>query len=327
MRRRSRLFVLPVVAAVLAIAFAAPVRAQVSTTYFLGVPYGHRPPSDPLYEENLFDLFYPAGACPLGPGCSNQAYPVAVYIRGGNANSPPLTAPDQVGTLCQAMLDQGFIVAMPNFHEIDVAAGEDFLPAARDLGRMVQYLRRFHTILNTDPDRVFTIGRSGGGFYSYYLGLNRDYQDPRSPDLVERESSRPDFIVPMQAVTDWECMDLHNPATNPALLQMFQATDAVDAPMLASPTYWLQNPDLYGRSVTPPMCMAYDLSSPSECGSITNFHDGYFGTRMQQVLTRGCGGWAQGSALCSQSTMIGAADDSDMLIQLVVEWMVERASS
>jgi len=309
----------------IASALALPAGAQVSTSYFLGSNYGNKPRIDPLYGENSFDLFYPLGGCPLSPSCDNTVYPVAVFIHGGNSNQP-LTGPDVLSPLCVSLLAAGFVVAIPSYHVIDVDAGEDFEPAAADLSRMIQYLRRFKTILNIDPDRVFALGHSGGGFYAYYLGLNADAQDLGSPDLVERESSRPNFIVPWGSVTDWSCMDLANPATNPVLLQMFQVSQVGDAIMEASPTHWLQNPDLYGRSFTPPMCLVYNFVNQTACGFVTDFHDGYFGPHMLSMLGRFCGGSGMGQDVCTKSTLIDSSGDTTVTIQQVVAWMAEQAA-
>lgn len=320
----SSLFVPLLALALLAAAPGPPASAQVTTTYFLGANYGDKPRTDPLYAENAFDLFYPLGGCPLSPGCGNTAYPVAVFIRGGNTNTS-VPSPSFLSPFHQALLSAGFVLAIPSYHVIDVDAGEDYQQSARDLGRMVQYLRRFRTILNVDPDRVLAIGHSGGGFYAYYLGLNRDYQDLDSPDLVEHESSRPNYIVPWGSVTDWSCMDLDHPATNPTLLKMFQVTGDDAAQYLASPVYWLQNPELYGRSFTPPMCLVYNLAQQGQCGFITDFHDGYFGPLMLSMLGRFCGGWGAGSPACDESALLDANGDVLVTIQNVVAWMVERA--
>lgn len=309
-----------------AFAWPAPAAAQVSTNYVLGASYGTKPRSDPLYSENLFDLFYPLGGCPLSPGCDNTVYPVAIFIRGGNLNGAPLTSPDQLGEIQQSLLQQGFVVVRPNFHEIDVEGGEDYQTANRDLGRMVQYLRRFRTILNIDPERVFSFGRSGGGFYSLALGLNVDYRNPDSRDLVERESSRPNFIVPWGAATDFQCMDLDNPATNPALIEMFGAAGGDEAVLQASPVYWLQMPWLYDRTYTPPMCLVYDLTQQHACGTITDFHDGYFGPWMyDRIVRRYCGGAGQGESVCELSVLIDSGDPG-FTNQAVVDWMVAMAA-
>ena len=327
MRARGAFRPLPVLALALAVSgLASAAGAQVSTSYVLGANYGNKPRTDPLYQENSFDLFYPLGGCPLSPECDNTVYPVVVFIRGGNSNHP-LPGPQSLSPFCVSMLAAGFVVVLPSYHVIDVDAGEDYLPAAADLGRMIQYLRRFKTILNIDPERVFALGHSGGGFYSYYLGLNADYQDLGSPDPVERESSRPNFILPWGSVTNWSCMDLANPATNPVLLQMFLVGQFDDAILDASPTHWLQNPELYGRSFTPPMCLVYNLANQVNCGFVTDFHDGSFGPLMFSMIGRFCGGSGMGQTLCTESALIDSSGDTDVTIQQVVAWMAEQAGS
>ena len=323
--RRLLSWRLPMAAALFALATAAAAPAQISTTYFLGANYGTKPRTDPLYAENAYDLYYPLGGCPLGPGCANATYPVAIFIRGGNSNAPT-TGPTSLGPTNVQLLSQGFVVVLPSYHVIDVAAGDDYTQAAADLARCVQYLRRFRTILNIDPDRIFAFGHSGGGFYSYYLGLNKDYQDLGSPDVVEQESSRPNFVVAWGAATNWSCMDLASPLTNPILLQMFQVTQIDDALIQASPTHWLENPEEYGRTQTPPMCLVYNLQQQSPCGFITDFHDGYFGPLMWSMIVRFCSGSGMGQSVCGQSVLIDNSGDQNAVIQSVVAWMADKAT-
>ena len=326
MRRILLSWRLPIAAALFALAAAAPAPAQISTSYVLGANYGTKPRIDPLYAENAFDIYYPLGGCPLGPGCANTTYPVVIFIRGGNSNNPT-TGPTSLGALNVSLLEAGFVVVLPSYHVIDVDAGEDYTLAADDLGRCVQYLRRFHTILNIDPERVFAIGHSGGGFYSYYLGLNKDYQNTNARDLVELESSRPNFIISWGAATNWSCMDLANPATNPIILQMFLVTQIDDALLAASPSYWLENPSAFGRTDTPPMCLVYNLQLQTNCGFITDFHDGYFGPLMLGMIKRFCSGSGEGQSVCDgASVLIDSFGDTNVVIQNVVAWMVDKAA-
>lgn len=317
----------PVTAALALLLFAAP--AAAAGPYWLGLNYGDKAPSDPLYSENQFDLFYPDGACPVFAGCRPSALPVAVLLRGGNDNNP-LTGPQALSPLGQALLVKGFVVVVPSYHVVDLDLEQDFVLATQDVARVIQYLRHNRVELGIDPARVFCFGHSGGAYHAYTVGLAGDFSDPASADPVAHASSRPDFIIPWGGVSDWGCFDYANPATNPEIaLLVFGAENMADVPtdqlMLASPTYWLGNVWLFGYETSPPMCLVYNLDVIGDCGLITNPHDGYFGEIMLRLLGRACGGPLGGQATCSDSVLVDAGGDTELVIQAVADWMFARA--
>lgn len=312
--------------ALLTFGAGAESRAQSLGFYVLGVQYGTAALSDPRFDETKLDIFYPVGGLPKIWGLNSPVMPVAVLVHGGNSNSPA-TNPPQLSALPLALLAQGFVVVIPSFHVLDLAAGEEVVNATRDIGRVIQFLRRYHAIINIDPARVFCQGHSGGGWHALFLGLNVDFQDPTSPDPVLRESSRPDFVAPWGSPTDWNCFDFAHAANNyfsqyffgeihPVSITAQEKTDK-------APTYWLANPELYDRTTTPPMCLVYNLNTQSACGAITDVHDGTMGVLLKQGIDSLCLGSGAGQAFCTESVLMPTSHG--MGIPLLVAWMTAQA--
>ncbi len=315
--------------AAVALLLALGASASATGPFYLGLNYGNKPPTDPLYLDNQFDLFYPNGVCPVMQGCRPSSNPVVVLLHGGNTNNP-LVGPGALSPLGQLLLTKGFVVVVPSFHEVDYDLGESYLSATQDIARLIQYVRFNRVELSIDPARVFCFGHSSGAFQAYHLGLNADFAQPAALDPLEHESSRPDFLIPWGGATDWGCFDYANPATNPIIsFLIFGATSmsevSQDEIMLASAAYWLQNPDLYDRTTTPPMCLVYNLEDQGECGSILNVHDGYFGTLMLMLLGRACGGPLLDQPTCTESVLLDALLHSDVVNAQIADWMVARA--
>jgi hypothetical protein len=310
----------------LSLGMGAESRAQSMGPYFLGIPYGTTFVGDPLFDETKFDLFYPVGGCPKIGSCSSAPMPLAVLIHGGNTNSPSLNPP-QLASLPLALLAQGFVVAIPSFHELDLVAGEEFVNATRDIARLIQFLRLYHFVVNIDPQRVFAQGHSGGGFHALYLGLNEDFQDLQSPDPVLHQSSRPDFVVPWGAPTDWNCFDFPNAANNFFSKLIFGEPHPVNISAQEkqdkAPTWWLANPELYGRTTTPPMCLVYNLGMQSACGAITDVHDGTMGILMMDGIESLCLSSRAGQPFCSDSILMTTAHGAG--IPTIVSWMTAMA--
>jgi acetyl esterase/lipase len=64
-----------------------------------------------------------------------------------------------------------------------------------DAQRAIRLVRAHAAGWNADPRRVGILGFSAGGHLASTAGTHFDLGDPTSPDRVERESSRPDFMV------------------------------------------------------------------------------------------------------------------------------------
>lgn len=68
--------------------------------------------------------------------------------------------------------------------------------------RAVRVVRQRATELGIAKDRLGMLGFSAGGHLTVAVGTQWDRGDPTASDPAERESSRPDFLAPVYAVTN-----------------------------------------------------------------------------------------------------------------------------
>jgi acetyl esterase/lipase len=61
--------------------------------------------------------------------------------------------------------------------------------------RAVRIVRAHAREWGINPRRIGMIGFSAGGHLASTVGTSFDYGDPKSPDPIERESCRPDYLV------------------------------------------------------------------------------------------------------------------------------------
>lgn len=85
-------------------------------------------------------------------------------------------------------LDHGFSVVSIRYR----LTGTDPLPApVHDAARALQFVRHHAREWNIDPARIICMGSSAGATSSLWLALHDDLADPKSPDPVARESTKP----------------------------------------------------------------------------------------------------------------------------------------
>lgn len=70
--------------------------------------------------------------------------------------------------------------------------------------RAVRCVRYLSTDFQIDRDRIGMLGFSAGGHLTVAVGTGWDNGDDQSDDPIDRVSSRPDFLVPVYAVTNGE---------------------------------------------------------------------------------------------------------------------------
>lgn len=70
--------------------------------------------------------------------------------------------------------------------------------------RAVRCVRYWSKDFKIDPDRIGLLGFSAGGHLTVAVGTGWDEGDDASSDPIDRTSSRPDFLVPVYAVTNGE---------------------------------------------------------------------------------------------------------------------------
>lgn len=71
-----------------------------------------------------------------------------------------------------------------------------------DARRAIRFVRAHAERFLVSPDRIGMLGFSAGGHLSCAVGTDWDGGDLNNRDLVERQHCRPDFIVPVYAVTN-----------------------------------------------------------------------------------------------------------------------------
>jgi len=101
--------------------------------------------------------------------------------------------------------------------------------ALADTERSIRMVRAHAKEWGVDPKKVGIMGFSAGGEQAAWATLKYDNGDPNSADPVERESSRPDFVV--LVYPGWRRMDVSNVPKDapPAFLVSAGADDAFHA--------------------------------------------------------------------------------------------------
>lgn len=240
-------------------------------------------PPEQKCSHTLVGIYYPEDMGPAALGYSNPPAPVFINLRGGNSNP---AVPELLGWFQTNVLPRGFVGVDPNFPVVDV--GEGYQKAELGIGRLMQYLRHHAEWLNIDPDRIFVFGRSFGGFLSMAVGLREDQQDLTSPDPLRWQSTRPNYLLPYSAPTDLSCLSVDAALYAFLFASWFpismSGTGTLEQKLADSPVHWLSNPELYGRTVTPPMFLGYHMGVYHPCGEIIDPHDGYMGEWMRQRI-------------------------------------------
>jgi endo-1,4-beta-xylanase len=101
--------------------------------------------------------------------------------------------------------------------------------ALADTKRSIRMVRAHAKEWGVDPKKVGVMGFSAGGEQAAWVALKFDRGDPNASDPVERESSRPDFVV--LVYPGWRRMDLSDVPKDapPACLVSAGADDAFHA--------------------------------------------------------------------------------------------------
>jgi hypothetical protein len=281
-------------------------------------------PGSPEALETLANVIYPAGKGPVSQGYPQEPLPVLVFFRGGNANKFGLGEIDFDNQAKVAHLG-GMIGVSCNFAVVE--NGEDYKVAVASVARLIQYLRANAASLNVDPGKVFTVGRSFGTVVGYGLALREDHRVPGSSDPLLSQSSRPDYYAPRFGPSQLTCFADDVGSWAPILNTFFFPgkvfSESSDAERLAeSATWWLINPELFDRQVTPPLCVVFAQSYTDTCDDNIDVHSGLFGDLMLQAIetyTR-LSGDAEYARRCS-SIDLGVFPEAEVA---VVVWCIKR---
>ena len=237
-------------------------------------------------QATLANLLYPPAKGPVADGYPAEALPVFVTVRGGNSN---LLQPGVIGeSPSDAMMSDLGLLVIQMDHPV-IQPGGDYNDSLVGVRRAIQYLRANAASLNIDPARIVMHSRSLGTLLAYGACLKEDAIAPLSPDPVERESSRPDYLAARIGFSSFMCFELEQgPWTSTLSLAVFPNQsfgDSTPEQRLAdSPIWWLLNPGLYGRDRTPPMTVVFDSAHGDICGSVINAHSGFLGEEMLRAL-------------------------------------------
>lgn len=87
---------------------------------------------------------------------------------------------------------------------------EPHLTPLLDAKRAMRLVRAHAAEWNIDPARIGIMGFSAGGHLAATLGTQFDAGDPAAPDAVERERSRPDFMILMYPVISFVDAAVHS---------------------------------------------------------------------------------------------------------------------
>jgi hypothetical protein len=281
-------------------------------------------PSDPAYVDTLANLFYPPKEGPASQGFPVEPLPVMITIRGGNTNTiaPGLLQPDEMTPVA---VGAGFIAVSFNFPT--VGPGEDYNASVAGAALLIQYLRANAAALNVAPDRIIAQSRSFGTVVGYAVALREDHQDLGSPDPVLQQSSRMDYYAPRFGPSGLSCFSSDaGPWASTLNTFFFPGMTFLEATpqmrLQESAWWWLQNPELFGRQRTPPLCVVYTTVHNDVCGQVTDVHSGIFGDMLIESIedfARSTGDYAY-AARCGS---VDTSQQPDPSVGIVV-WAMQR---
>src|SRR5262249_40387229 len=121
---------------------------------------------------------------------TDKPAPLMFFTHGGGWMTGDKQKPD---FLVQC-LKSGISVVSINYRLIPDAMAAKVQPPVQwclqDAARALQFVRSKAAEWHIDKQRIGAVGGSAGGFTSLWLAYHPDMADPKSPDLVARESTR-----------------------------------------------------------------------------------------------------------------------------------------
>jgi acetyl esterase/lipase len=188
----------------------APARFLVtasSAVFLLACPVAGGAADKPAHHDQAY-LLWPDGA-PKADGNQDidqpwltvhlpepaQANGTAVIVNPGGGYR--ILASDHEGLQVARWLNRHGVAAFVLRYRL----GPKYAPevALLDAQRAVRYVRGRAADFGVSPKRVGMLGFSAGGHLTAAAGTSFDPGDPAAEDPIERDSSRPDFLVPVYA--------------------------------------------------------------------------------------------------------------------------------
>jgi len=234
------------------------------------------------YDRDVLDVFEVKTAKPA---------PVVIYFHGGGWLGGDKKSIDPA-----PYLQLGIAVVTANYRFTQGTPDAAPFPAPMlDAARAVQFVRSKAREWNIDPTRIDLTGSSAGAVICMWIAYHDDLAQPRSPDPVERFSTRVTCITPQSGPTTLDPKLIHqrvggDPKAIGALLPFFgvRSVEELDTPgkqklvVDASPiTHVTRN--------APPTFMTYEFPLgrtplPENASSNESIHNPEFGLMLKEKL-------------------------------------------
>ncbi len=245
-----------------------------------------KPPGAANWVETVANLIYPPGKGPVSFGYPAGKLPVILMLRGGNSNFIDI-GELEYDVQTEGAAPFGFLGITTNMPI--VTNGKDYNVAGDAVARLIQYVRWQASDLNADPDRIILAGRSFGCVVAYSVAYRYDYKDLSSGKPELQFSSRPDYLVARFGPSHLPCFGEDISSWAPTMSLFFFPDKAFEDASYAerlseSPTWWLLNPELFGRTSTPITCVVFHQAYTDKCATNNDVHSGLFGDLMLSAL-------------------------------------------
>lgn len=229
---------------------------------------------DAQHPIQTFDLYHPGFELP-------DPTPVAIWLSGGwSVEQAPVDDPMTVDVYA-ALLSRRIAVVVPDLRPSDAWP---FPFPAFDCARVVQHVRHNAAAYHVDPDRIFLMGRSGGGTIAAEVAYGPDWQGLLASDAVGLESSRAAALVVISSASDFTAVA----DTIPAFY--FAKPTFADVPLLveiaASPAFWVE------LSSALPVPTFLVNKGPIGTPPLLHKHDAWHGARLALALSAKGATWS-----------------------------------
>ena len=242
-----------------------------------------------LVENARVDVAYgphPRNTLDFWKAKSATPTPLLVVIHGGGfyGGSKENLGGLDPGTFKEMML-AGISVASINYR-LTTDAG--FPAQMLDAARAVQFLRSKAQEWNLDPARVAASGGSAGGGISLWLAFHDDLADPKSEDLVERQSTRLTCAAVQGAQTSYDPRFFKShfkgqvPLATKGITGLFKLKDgeSLNPPPEKARLMEEASPITHATADDPPVLLEYDRSLTLPC----DIHHPVFGQVLKARL-------------------------------------------